>query len=510
MIPPKPIPEPEPVSLDPAKQEYSLADIKRSSARGGAITMLSQGAGLVLQLTSTIVLARLLRPEEYGVIAMVVAVTAFAGLFRELGLSASTIQRKEINDKQLSTLYWVNVLIGVVLTIATAAASPLVAWFYKRPELIPVTLALSLNLLVASFGTQQSALLNRNMQFGRLAAANLAGALVTVVLSIALAVRGLSYWSLVFGSLAGGLVTSLLLNLLSGWRPGLPTRGTGLRATVAYGANITAFDFVNYFQRNLDNILIGRVWGANALGFYSRAYALLMFPIQNIRGPINAVAFPAMSRLQDRPNELRAYYLSTTRLIAFLSMPLTAFLFVTSEPIVRIVLGEEWVRAASIFSYLAMAAFIQPAAGLAGSLLLSQGNSRRYFACGFFNAVVLSLCFVGGLPWGPEGVALAYAIGNYLVLYPWLRWAFKGSPINFGAFAAACSWPALVSITAGAVVILSQHWAVIPNSWMEVLAAGAVFAIVILPQLFFTKGGRAQVALFRNVLAQLRTNKSNR
>jgi PST family polysaccharide transporter len=508
MTPLKPIPDPDAVPPDPANEEYSIADIKRSSARGGVVTILAQGAGLVIQLTSTIVLARLLLPSEYGIIAMVAAITAFAGLFRDLGLSASTIQRKQINEKQLSTLYWINVGVGAILTVVTAAMAPLVAWFYNRPELTAVTVALSFGFLIGSFGTQPGALLNRNMEFGRLATANLAGALLTVVVSIALALRGQGYWSLVIGSLGGALVTSVLLNLLSGWRPGLPTRGTGLRATLAYGANITAFDFVSYFHRNLDNILIGRVWGADALGLYSRAYALLMFPIQNVRAPINAVAFPAMSRLQDRPEELRAYYLSTTRLIAFVSMPLTAFLFVTSNPIIRITLGEEWVRAASIFSYLAVAAFIQPAAGLAGSLLLSQGHSRRYFACGFFNTVVLSVAFVAGLPWGPEGVALAYAIGNYIILYPWLREAFKGSAVNFGAFAAACAWPALVSVMATAVVILWQRWTVIHNPWLEVATAAAVFAIVILPQLFFTKGGRAQITLLRNVLAQLRAKKN--
>jgi PST family polysaccharide transporter len=505
MEPPSPVPDPALAPLEAPSPEQSVADIKRSSARGGVITMLSQGAGIVLQLSSTIVLARLLRPAEYGVIAMVAAVTAFAGLFRDLGLSASTIQRDKISGQQLSTLYWVNVTIGTLLTAVTAASAPLVAWFYGRPDLVPVTIALAFTFVIGSFGTQQSALLNRRMQFGRLAIATLSGAFLSVVLSILLAFQGQSYWSLVWGNLAGATTTSILLNVLSGWLPGGAVRGSGLRSMLAFGANITAFDLVNYFQRNLDNILIGRFAGANALGLYSRAYALLMFPVQNIRGPINAVAFPALSRLQNRPAEFRAYYLSTTRLIAFLSMPLTAFFFVTSHAIIWIGLGPEWLRASSIFSYLAIAAFIQPASGLGGSLLLARGDSRRYFQCGLFNAAVLSLSFVVGLPWGPEGVALAYAIGNYVVLYPWLRWAFQGSPVTFGSFVAVCAWPATVSVGAAAAVVLSR-WFFLPGSaWSELLVAAVVFAMVVLPPLFLTSGGRAQLTLLRNLIAQLRS-----
>ncbi|HVF70734.1 MAG TPA: lipopolysaccharide biosynthesis protein [Chthoniobacterales bacterium] len=505
MEPPSPVPDPALAPLETPSPEQSVANIKRSSARGGAITMVSQGAAIILQLTSTMVLARLLGPAEYGVIAMVAAVTAFAGLFRDLGLSASTIQRAQINNQQLSTLYWVNVTIGALLTGVTAASAPLVAWFYGRPELVPVTIALAFTFVLGSFGTQQSALLNRNMQFGRLAIATLSGAFLSVLVSIILAFQGQSYWSLVWGNLAGAALTSILLNVLSGWRPGAAVRGSGLRSMLAFGANITAFDLVNYFQRNLDNILIGRFAGANALGLYSRAYALLMFPVQNIRGPINAVAFPALSRLQDRPAEFRAYYLSTTRLIAFLSMPLTAFLFVTSDAIIRIGLGPEWLRASSIFSYLAIAAFIQPASGLGGSLLLARGDSRRYFQCGLFNAAVLSLSFVVGLPWGPEGVALAYAVGNYVVLYPWLRWAFQGSPVTFGSFAAVCAWPATVSVIAAAVVFASRFFIRPGTAWLELLLAGVLFVIVVVPPLFLTAGGKAQVTLVRNLIAQLRS-----
>lgn len=478
--------------------------LKRQSIRGGTITLVSQGASVAIQLASTVVLARLLRPKDYGVIGMVMAITGFAGLFRDLGLSSATIQRDTLSHNQLSTLHWINVAMGAALTAVVAAAAPLVAWFYGRTELTAVTVCVSFNFIIGSFGTQPGALLNRQMRFGSIAAASLSGAVVSFVIAVGMASQGFSYWSLVVSGITGGAITTLMLNMLSGWRPGLAVRGSGVRSMLRYGVNITAFDIVNYFQRNLDNILIGRFWGADALGLYSRAYALLMFPIQNIRGPINSVAFPAMSRLRNRPDLFRTYYLSTTNLVALLSMPLTAFLFVASEQIITVTLGVQWLQASSIFSCLALAAFVQPAAGLAGTLLLTRGESRRYFRCGLFNAIVLSIAFVVGLPWGAVGVALAYAIGNYLVLYPWLRWAFQGSPVTFRDFVMSCAWPAWVSGLAVAAVSVSRVFWSINHPGLELIRVSTLFLVVILAMLRFTSGGRAHMALVARIRDQFR------
>ena len=215
------------------------------------------------------------------------------------------------------------------------------------------------------------------MRFGRQGVAQVSGAIVHLAVSATLAVEGFWYWSLVWGHLAGAATAAGLLFVLSPFRPELPSRNTGLKEMLRFGANVTAFDLVNYFQRNLDNILIGRFWGAGPLGLYSRVYALLMFPISNLRGPIAAVAFPALTRLQDQPEAYRAYYLRVTSLIAALSMPLTAYMFVAAAPVIELVLGRQWLGVAPISRYLALAAFIQPSSSFAGSLMLSLGQGRR-------------------------------------------------------------------------------------------------------------------------------------
>ncbi len=481
-----------------------LADLKHRSVRGGVVTVVSQGAVALIQLISTVVLARLLSPDDYGILAMVVAVTSFARLFGDLGLSHAAIQVGKLTNAQHSNLFWINVALGLALTISVAAVSPLVSRFYQKPEVLGVTVALSATFLIGSLAAQSGALLVRELRFGRKAVATVSDAVVNLAVAIPLAIAGFRVWSLVWGQLAGALTSASLLFLLSPFRPVLPSRGTGLKKLVKFGANVTAFDFVNYFHRNLDSILIGRYWGTGPLGLYSRAYALLMFPITNFRQPINAVAFPALSRLQDQPAAYRAYYVRVTSLLALFSMPLTAYLFVAAEPIIELVLGRQWLGVAPVFSCLALAAFIQPSSSFSGSLMLSLGQGRRYFLCGLFNTVILSGSFIIGLPWGPIGVALSYSIANYLVLYPSLTWALRDSPVSFRDFTEACAFPAAVSLIGGALAsILKPHigeFALICKLGLLLSTFLVVFACAAL----LTTPGRRHVAALAALAKELR------
>ncbi|HWQ92134.1 MAG TPA: lipopolysaccharide biosynthesis protein [Clostridia bacterium] len=480
-----------------------LADLKRKSVRGGMITFASQGVSVVIQLTSTVILARLLSPADYGVMAMVVAVTAFAGLFRDLGLSSAAIQKQLLTHSQQSSLFWINVALGTALTGLLAGLSPVVSWFYQQPEVLWVTIAMSGTFLISSLSTQSGASLLREMRFGRQSMAGIAGALITMLVAVGLATHGFRYWSLVWGQIAGAITTTSLLILLSPFRPGPLHHGEGLKEILRFGANVTAFDLVNYFHRNLDNLLIGRFWGSDALGFYSRAYTLLMFPISSFRGPINAVAFPAMSKLQGEPQEFRSYYLQVTSLIAFLSMPCTAFLFVASSPVIELTLGKQWLGVVPIFSWLAIAAFIQPAFGFVGSFLLSAGNGRRYLECGCFNALLITCAFLIGIRWGALGVAMAYALANYVIIYPSLSWAFQGSSVCFGDFVEACSWPAITSLIAAGIASCVMNHLTMFHPAIQVSSLLAIFSTVIGSALLFTSSGRRYRLLFAGVIRTL-------
>jgi len=398
------------------------------------------------------VLARLLAPRDFGLLAMVTAVTGFAAIFRDMGLSMSTVQRQTITHAQVSTLFWINVAVGCGLALVLAAAAPLVAKFYGRPELLAITLAIAPTFVFSSLGIQHGALLRRQMRFAAVASVQIASTSIGIAVAILFALIGLRYWALVAQMLADSLVNAAGLWLASGWRPGPPSRRAGTRGMLSFGANITAFEVVNYFSRNLDNILIGRMHGSTALGFYSKAYSLLMLPINNIRMPITTVALSALSRLVSSPERYRAYYLEMLSIIAFLSMPLVTLLFVCSEGLIQLVLGSKWDAASPLFRLLAIAAFIQPAAGTRGVVLLSSGQGARYFRWGVFNAAATSLAFLIGVRWGAAGVAIAYSITNYVILYPSFWYCFRDTPISPRDFFLGVWRPAVASLLMGLVL----------------------------------------------------------
>jgi len=501
-----------PAGLEPARATESpatspridITDLKHRSVRGGAVTLVTQAISIAIQLTSTVVLARLLSPDDYGTMAMVVAVTGFAGLFRDLGLSSAAVQAQELSHPLQSNLFWLNVTMGALLTGLVAAGSPLVAWFYGKPILTLVTLALSINFLISSLSTQHGARLVRNMQFARQACASIVGAVVTLLVSVTFALHGYSYWSLVWGYLSGTLTTTLLLFALSPFLPCLPSKETGIRQILKFGANVTAFDFVNYFHRNLDNILIGRHWGPGPLGLYSRAYQLLMFPINAIRGPINTVAFPALSKLQNHPTSYRAYYHKVIALLAFASMPLTAFLFCASGDIIRLTLGHEWAGVSPIFSALAAVGFIQPPLSLIGTVLLSSGKTTRYLQFGIYNAVIVSIAFVIGVNWGPVGVAISYAIAHYLSAYPFLVWSFSGTHVKPLDFCAAIIKPACASLLATVVILVASIVISTGSVWIELAWKASLFGTFYLLAFSLLPKGAAEIRDYFQMLLILR------
>ncbi len=431
-----------------------LAEIKKKSIWGGLMTVGARAVIVLFSLASTAVLARLLAPEDFGVLAMVMSVVGFVGVFKDFGLSAAAVQAAEsLTPAQASNLFWLNLAAGALLTMLTIAAAPLIGWVFGQPALVPVTMCVAVSFVLASLGSQHAATLQRRLLFKRKAVADIAGALVSFGASIMLALQGYSYWALVWGTIAGTLTTSLLLVTLAPLRIQRPRRGQGVRRLLRFGGDVTAFEFINYFHRNLDNVLIGRVWGADALGLYSRAYQLLMFPITNLRAPITAVAFSAMSQLRGEPEQFRAYYRKVSFLLALTSMPLVAFLAVAAEQVIGLLLGPRWGGAVPIFQALAFAAFIQPVASLRGMVALSSGRSRDYLVLGVMNAVVVCLAFVAGLRWGPMGVAISYSIAIYLLLYPTVKLSFRTTTIRMADFWGAIGQPACTSVVAVVAVL---------------------------------------------------------
>jgi len=485
--------------------EYLKADLKDRAVRGGAVTMAAQGTQFFLRMGSTVILARLLTPQEFGLIAMVMAVTGLAEMFKDMGLSMATVQRDEINHAQISTLFWINVALSLAIMMLMAALAPAIAWFYGEPQLIGITLALAGAFIFGGFTIQHQALLRRQMRFGTLAAIQIISMLLGIVTAIIAAWYGAGYWALVLMQIATAITTMIGVWSVCRWHPSWPVRRSGVRSMLTFGGNLTGFNFLNYFARNLDNVLIGRFCGPGQLGLYSKAYGLLLLPLRQITWPISAVAIPTLSRLQNDPEKYRHYYYRAINIIGFITMPFVAIMAALSSEIIRIVLGEQWINAAVIFKVLAFAAFFQPIQSTTGWIYVSLGQTRRMMYWGLISVPLFVLSFIIGVAWGALGVAISYAFCYVIIIIPCLLFAFRYSPVSVTSFFKAARCPLTVSLIMYAALELTHHRFALYSSIDIVLFSCVVGLLVFVVMLAFWRRARDEALDALSILKILRS-----
>lgn len=494
---------------DTLKNSQLDFNLKEKSIRGGAVTLFSRGAKFVLQMVSTVILARILAPADFGMIAMVTAVTGFANTFSSLGLSTVTIQKEDISHAQVSTLFWINSGMGLLITAFVAGLSPIVSWFYQRPQLSTITLVLSLNFLFSGMSIQHHALLSRQMRFVTIAKIQIFSSTTGILASVVAAYCGFHYWALVLNILVSSLCHLVGVWVALEWRPAFTFQLSAIRSLLSYGVDVAGFNIINYFSRNLDNVLIGRFLGEATLGIYSKAYHLLMLPIINIREPLSKVALPSLSRLQSEPNRYRLYYKKFISVLAFISMPLVVFMFVLSDSLVVLILGSQWSGVSEIFRIFSVLALIQPVLSTRGLVLLSTGQSRKYFWWGLLNAFVISISFIVGIKWGAKGVASSYVVANYLFLYPSLVFVFTGSALKVRDFFTPIVKPILASIVMGFSVFY-LHSSMVGFGNISILFvcffAGVVFYLL---AIIGVSGGMKDLREYYSYGALLIKNKNN-
>jgi len=493
----------QPQLLDAFSTEHLHADLKGRSVRGGVLTLTSQGAQFLMQSISTVVLARLLVPADFGLVAMVTAITGLGQAFADLGLSEATIQHPEISHDQVSTLFWINVAIGLTLTSITAGLAPVLAWFYREPRLKDITFLLSLTFLIGGLRVQHDALLRRQMRFSSLAIRDVASYVLAVPVAITLAWRGAGYWALVALPLTSNLTQMSLSWLMVRWTPGLPRRDAKVRSLISFGGNVAASYFVFNVNRSADSILIGRFWGAGPLGLYSRAYNLLMLPVRQLGAPARSVAVPTFSRLQADPERFARYYLRATNLIMWISAPIFGFLFVAAEPVIVLALGSRWREAAPVFQILAIFALGQLLLESTVWLFVSRGQSKRLLILLLIISPIIVGSYAIGLPFGIKGVALSGSL-VLLAIFPWiLKFTFRGTALTLGCLVQAIVYPISLSLAGVVLAELVLHLIapqrIASQLLVTVLGFAAAFSLsTLIPAV------RQEVMSFRELFSELR------
>ncbi|MBV8425853.1 MAG: lipopolysaccharide biosynthesis protein [Hyphomicrobiales bacterium] len=396
--------------------------LKFRALSGAAVNLFSQAAKVAIQFASVIVLARLLSPTEFGVFGMVIPITAFVQIFQDLGLSQAVISSPTLTYGQLSSMFWINLALSVVLAIVLAACAPLLASLYHDQRVMALTLALAGTIPLSGLMTQHFALLTRQMRFTWLAVLDVLALLAGFLGSVVVALIWPSYWAL----FASVLMTMLVL--LAGswigarWLPSRPAAWDKVRPMLHFGGGVIGYNISIYFARNLDKVLIGWRTGPFQLGLYDRAYKLLLLPLQNLNGPIARVMVPVLSRLSNDPERYRRVYLRTTQQILLAAFPGVVFMMATASTLIPRLLGSEWAGAAPIFTWLGLAGLHLPMSGTMAWLFVSQSRTTEYARWGFFNAATCIAGFAVGLPWGAYGVAVVYGLTDLFIRLPALWW----------------------------------------------------------------------------------------
>ena len=470
--------------------EIDMATLKRSSTRGAVMTLGSQGAKFAISFGSQLALARLLTPAEFGLVAMAAPVMLFVGIFTDLGLSQATIQRAQINQRELTSLFWVNVAASLVLATVLILASPLVGWVYGEPKVGPIVAVFAGMLVFGGLTAQSSAILTRRMQFKTMATIDIVVAVAAASAGIVSALLGAGYWALVIQQGVNSLTTLIMVWSLSEWRPSRPQFDPAIKSMLRFGSHLTGFSIISYISSYLDNLLVGLLKGPVALGLFDRAFKLVVQPLWQVEAPVSRVTIPMLSRLSGNDSAYREAYTRMLQLLLLVTTPGLACVSVLSQITVLGLLGPQWLGTAPILTWLSIAAMFAPFTGSAFWMFVSQDRTKDQLNTSFFSTGLIILSLLLGIHWGPVGIAAAYALFAPLVhgVYVWV--ATRTGPVKRRDVARA-SYPIVLAVMAAMLVLIGAR-PYLTFAPLPALIAGALisYSTVIPVLLAFPDGNR--------------------
>jgi PST family polysaccharide transporter len=406
-------------------------DLGHRAARGGIVAMTAQPIRIAIQFVATAILARLLVPEDFGLVAMATVVISFSGIFSEFGLTSATVQRAHIDQDTVSGFFFITLGISCFLVLLVCGLAPLAARFFNDPRVTSLIVALSVTFPLTALGSQHTALLLRSMRWMTLQSAGILGHAAGALAGILVAWKtDLGYWSLVVTILVANVVTLSSLWANCPWRPSLVTNWSGPRKALHFGAYLTGFGAVNFFHRQLDNIMVGSQFGASELGYYSRSYQLMLLPLNLFSGPLSSAIEPSLSRLQNEPERWRQAFLDALGVVMFLGAGAAACLIAISSPLITTIYGPGWEKCVAIFQWLAASLFAGVPMNATGWIYVSLGRTRQMFIWSLIFVPVVGIGFLVALPYGPLGIAAAYALIMNISLFPCFAFATRGTPVS--------------------------------------------------------------------------------
>ncbi len=474
-----------------------IEDIRRRTVRAIGASGLAGGLGKLISLLSTLVLARILAPEDFGLLALATTVTGLIGYLNEVGIGASIVQRQNVSPAEINGCFGIALLTSGALAAVTFLLSWPAASFFAMPALQPVIAVIGFGFLFGALNTVPAALLRREMRLQAVLWLGVVGAVVQSLVAIPLAMLGLKHWALVGAFFTGSLVATVWYWRVVPWRPTLPLRLREGRKLFDYGLNITYTRLLWHLYTNVDKLIVGKLLGERAVGVYDMGKSLAGLPATQVTGLVTAIALPVFANLQTDPPRLRAAILRLTRGVAYLMFPALAGLAVVADDLVDVLLGAQWHAAVVPLQALCVGELVRSVAALLSQVLISTGNVRRLVRYSALCAVVLpSAIAFGAWRLGLLGVSLAWAV-VYPVLSLWLlREVTHVTGVRYRDYGAALRQPVL-----GATVMTCCVFGV--DRALDACGAGALGSLIVCVAtgvlvystyvVFFDRGGMAEI-----------------
>lgn len=434
------------------------------AARGSAITLGAQAIRLGLMLAGTMILSRLLVPSDFGLVAMVIAVTGVAQIFLDFGLSMAALQSKTLTRAQASNLFWINTVVGLALTVIVFALAVPISWVYAEPRLVPLVQITSVFYLAGGLTAQFRVAINRDLRFLALAMTDIIPAATALLAAVVCALLGMGVYSLAVQQLVIAFGTLLIAMLLARWFPGLPKRQSDMGGLLSFGMHFALTQLISYVTRNIDSVLIGRVAGAQALGQYDRAYQFSVVPINRINTPLSKVAVPVLSQI----TEDRVRFLEWLRRAQLVACYLTSSAFFViagaSGPLTRVLLGPGWELAGVILGVLAISGVFRTVSQISYWMFISQGMAKQQLVRFLVTQPLIIAAMAIGLIWGPVGVAWGNVVGFGVTWMISLIWAGRASSLDITALLTDAVRVILVfGAPAGAAALVLSEFVRLPD-----------------------------------------------
>jgi O-antigen/teichoic acid export membrane protein len=442
---------------DHLRTDHLESDLAVHSARGSIVTLAAETSKFVVGTSAMVALARLLRPDDFGLVAMALATVGVLTHIKDAGLFTATVQSKHIVQGQATALFWISAALATIAALLTLICAPAVSWFYADLRLLPITAALAAVPFLDGMTMQLQAVMTRQMRFVALSVMDAAALAIGVAAALALAAAGAGYWALVWNEVLYSAAYAAAIWTVCRWRPGRPSPWSAVRPMVAFGLHLSGFRILNYLAMNLDTVFVGRFRGPLQAGIYDRAFRIVSIPLTVFNQPLGGVAVPALSRLQGDAERYRVFYRAWIQFVFGMSMPVVAFLFVDAERAVLTILGAQWIGIVPIYRALAPAAFIGRHSVVTNWVYVSTGRTDRQLRWSAFLLVPMVIAYAIGIHWGAFGVAAAHAVVTCTLWYPSVAYCCRATPVRPRDVVSVLLMPAVASVAAGVGLLGSMR-----------------------------------------------------